>query len=171
MTVSKIEEDCFRFTGLDIKKVDNGRMEDYTNSLEDIKEIRKVEDRNEPLTKLEMKEYRKMTGKIAWLANSTRPDLSFTALRMSKNSKEATISDLRDVNRILTKVRECKSRVKYEHIGDKDDLMIVGIGDASLKTGDKAIGGVILFLTNSSMTRASPIYWKVKQIDRVCHSS
>ena len=29
----------------------------------------------------------------------------------------------------------------------------------------------MLFLTNSSMTRASPIYWKAKQIDRVCHSS
>ena len=51
------------------------------------------------------------------------------------------------------------------------NLMIVGIGDASLKTGDKAVGGGILFLTNSSLTRASPIYWKVKQIDRVCHSS
>ena len=49
--------------------------------------------------------------------------------------------------------------------------MIVVIRDASLKTGDKAVGGVILFLTNSSMTRASPIYWKAKQIDRVCHSS
>ena len=82
-TVSKIEEDCFRFTGLDIKKVDNGiesSMKEYADSLEDIKEIRKVEDCNEPLTKLEMKEYRKMTGKTAWLANSTRPDLSFTAL-------------------------------------------------------------------------------------------
>ena len=49
--------------------------------------------------------------------------------------------------------------------------MVVGIGDASLKTGDKVVGGVMLFLTNSLMTRASPIYWKVKQIDRVCHSS
>ena len=49
--------------------------------------------------------------------------------------------------------------------------MIVGIGDTSLKTGDKAIGGGILFLTNSSMTRAPPIYWKVNPIDRVCHSS
>ena len=48
--------------------------------------------------------------------------------------------------------------------------MVVGIGDTSLKTGDKAVGGVILFLTNSSMTRASLIYWKAKQIDRVCHS-
>ena len=48
--------------------------------------------------------------------------------------------------------------------------MVVGIGDASLKTGDKAVGRVMLFLANSSMTRASPIYWKVKQIDRVYHS-
>ena len=75
-------------------------MEDYTNSLQDIKNIRRVKDRNEPLTKFEMKEYRKMTGKISWLANSTRLDLSFTALRMSKNNKEATISDLRNRNRI-----------------------------------------------------------------------
>ena len=61
--------------------------------------------------------------------------------------------------------------MKYEHIGNKDNLMIVGIGDAFLKTGDKAIGRVILFLTNSSLRRASPIYWKAKQIERVCHSS
>ena len=157
----KIEEDCFRFTGLDIKVVDDGievSMEDYTNSLQDVKNIRKVDDQNELLTKLEMQEYRKMTGKISWLANSTRPDLSFTALWISKNNKEATISNLRDVDRILKKVRERESKIKYEHIGDKGDLMVVGIGDTSLKTSDKAVGGVILFLTNSSMTRASLIY-------------
>ena len=84
---------------------------------------------------------------------------------MSKNSKDATISDIRDVNRIVTKVRECGSKVKYEHIRDKDDLRRVGIGGAFLKTGDRTIGGAILFWTNSSMTRASPIHWKAKQID------
>ena len=57
-----------------------------------------------------MKEYRKMRDEIAWLANDTRPDLSFVALKLSKNSKEATISDLRDVNQILIKVREEKAR-------------------------------------------------------------
>ena len=71
---------------------------------------------------------------------------------MSKNNKEATISDLRDVTRVLKKVREQESKIKYEHIGDKGDLLVVGIGDASLKTGDKVVGGVMLFLTNSSMT-------------------
>ena len=36
--------------------------------------------------------------------------------------------------------------------------MVVGIGDASFKSDDKAIGGVLLFLTNEEMTRAAPIY-------------
>ena len=36
---------------------------------------------------------------------------------------------------------------------------------------DKAIGGVLLFLSNSSRTKAAPIYWKSKTISRVCYSS
>ena len=71
--MSKIEEDCFRLTGIDIKKVDDGievSMKDYAESLEDIREIRSVHDRKESLTKLEMKEYRKMAGKIGWLAKA-----------------------------------------------------------------------------------------------------
>ena len=56
-------------------------------------------------------------------------------------------------------MREHESKVKYEHVGEKDDLMIVGIVNASLKSGYKAVGGVMLFLTNS------PVYWKAKQIE------
>ena len=134
-------------------------------------EIRKTEDRNEPLTKEEMKLYRKMTGKIAWLANSTRPDLCYQALQMSKKNQGATISDLRDINQILKRVCEKESKIKYRHLGDKDDLVIIGLGDASYKQDDKAIRGVILLLANSSFTQASPIYWKITQIERVCHSS
>ena len=61
--------------------------------------------------------------------------------------------------------------MKFSRIGPKDDLMIVGIGDASFKSDDKAVGGVLLFLTNTSMTKAAPIYWKSKTISRVCYSS
>ena len=49
--------------------------------------------------------------------------------------------------------------------------MIIGIGDASFKSDDKAVGGVLLFLANEEMTRAVPIYWKSKTISRVCYSS
>ena len=33
--------------------------------------------------------------------------------------------------------------MKFSGIGLKEDLMIVGIGDASFKADDKAVGGVI----------------------------
>ena len=97
LTVLKVEEDTFRYTGLDLKIVADGikiSMEDYSKSLKKITEIRKMDDRTEQLTKLEMKLYWKMMGKIAWLANSTRPDLCYEALQMSKNNQGATISDL-----------------------------------------------------------------------------
>ena len=79
--------------------------------------------------------------------------------------------DLQDINRILKKVRERKSYVKYGYIGGKDDLNIVWVGDVSYKRNNKAIGGIFLFLANSSMTHAAPIFWKTKQIERVCHLS
>ena len=61
--------------------------------------------------------------------------------------------------------------MKFSRIGPKEDLIIVGIGDAFFISDDKAVGGVLLFLSNSSMTRAAPIYWKSKTISRVCYSS
>ena len=57
LTVSKIEKDNFRYTGIDVSTTDDGieiQMEDYVECLEIIKEIRKA-DREEDLTKLELK--------------------------------------------------------------------------------------------------------------------
>merc|ERR1712112_320376 len=99
-------------------------MEDYVKNLEDIQKIGKAE-RDEELTDLEMKEFRKVNGKLSWLANSTRPDLSFTALRMSKKNKSATIADLRNINCVLIKVRERESCIKFKKVGDKEDLIVV----------------------------------------------
>ena len=47
-----------------------------------------------------------MTRKSAWLANSTHPDLSYTALAMSKKNNSAKIKDLRDIPRVLKKAKE-----------------------------------------------------------------
>ena len=90
---------------------------------------------------------------------------------MSKKNKEATISDLRDINRIIKQVYSKESKIKYAYIGNKEDLVVIGLRDALYKQDDKAIGGVILLLANSLFTKALPIYWKSKQIERVCHSS
>ena len=61
--------------------------------------------------------------------------------------------------------------MKFSKIAPKDDLMIEGIRDASFKLDDKAVVGVLLFLSNTSMTSAAPLYWMSKTISRVCYSS
>merc|ERR1712163_38431 len=172
-TVSKVEEDNFRFTGLDVKTKDGKidvSMEDYAESIQEVTEIRKA-NRNEKLTKPELKEYRKYTGKISWLAQGTRPDLSYSALDLAKRNNKATISDLRNVNRLVKKVKNEENKVIYGKLGERETLQVVGIVDASIKNDDKFIGGMIIVLANEDMTKASPLMWKAKQIDRVCHSS
>ena len=108
-------------------------MEDYVKSLESVAEIRRA-DKEEKLTKLELKEYRKFTGKISWLAQGARPDLSFTALKLAKKNNSATIGDLRGINKVIEKVKKHENRVTYGEIGVKEDLQLVGVVDASYKT-------------------------------------
>merc|ERR1711984_50849 len=114
---------------------------------------------------------RKATGKLSWLGNSTRPDLSYTSLSMSKKNNTATIADLRNVSKVVKKAKERPSKLVYSKIAEKDDLIVLGQGDASFKMDDKSIGGNLLLLANTDMTRAAPIYWKAKTISRVCYSS
>merc|ERR1711895_141645 len=139
-------------------------------TVDEVREIRKAE-KDDPLTKAELKVFRKMTGKLSWLANSTRPGLSYTALAMSKKNTTAQIKDLRDITRVISKAKEHSSKIKFKKIAPKESLMIIGIGDASFKSDDKAIGGVLLFLADEKMTKAVPIHWKSKTISRVCYSS
>ena len=138
--------------------------------LEKILEIRKAE-RTESLTKLELKEYRKYTGKISWLAQGSRPDLSYSALQLAKKNNSATIADLRNVNKIVEKVKKEESKGAFSKVGEKEKLQLIGIVDASYKSDEKSVGRMILMLANEQMTKASPVMWKSKQIERVCHSS
>ena len=114
LTVSKIERDKFRYTGIDVSTVEDGieiEMEDYVESLEEVKEIRKA-DRNEDLTKAELKVYRKMSGKLSWLANNTRSDLSYTALAMSRKNNSVKLTDLRDIARVLKQAKSRSSKFR-----------------------------------------------------------
>merc|ERR1711989_109619 len=125
----------------------------------------------EPLTKAELKEYRKYTGKLSWLAQGTRPDVSYSALCLSKKNNSATIADKRNINRIVEKVKKEENKIFYRKLGNREDLQMIGIVDASYKSDNPSIAGMIIALTNQDMTKTSPLMWKAKQIVRVCHPS
>ena len=66
MTIFKIERDKFCFTGLDTSTKEDGieiEMAYYVARVQDIVDIRKA-DKYEDLTKQELKEYRKIAGKL-----------------------------------------------------------------------------------------------------------
>ena len=56
-------------------------------------------------------------------------------------------------------MKEKVNRVCYSKVDDKEDMTIFGSRDTSHKYDKKVINGVLLFLTNRQMDRASPLYW------------
>ena len=48
----------------------------------------------------------------------------------------------------------------YGRVGDKEYMQVMGMVDASYKSDEKSIGGVLIVLANGNMTRASTIMWK-----------
>ena len=171
LDISKIEDDEFRFTGIDVKQK-NGRieisMEDYAKSLKPI-EVREGKS-DEKLTREEMKVLRKYVGKLNWLATNTRPDLSIYALGLAKKQKDATLKELRNINRIIKKVSEKDNVVVFTKVAEKKDLCMLGVSDASYNQEGHSVAGEIIILGCKSSLVCSPVYWKSGIIRKICTS-
>ena len=170
LTVSKIERGSFRFTGVDVKKINNGievSMNDYAESISKIEEFRKGK-KDDKLLSSELKLFRGYTGKIGWLAENVRPDLCFTSLVMSKKGSNATLADLKKVNHTINKVKETESRMLFTNADMKE---VIGVGDASYKWDDKPVGGNFILISNKKTNKVVPVFWKSNQIARAVHSS
>ena len=174
LKISKVEKNEFRVTGIDFKRTENGEinldMQAYADSLEPIKEFRKVAD-TQTLTSIEQKIYRKLTGRLSWLANNVRPDICYNVLQLSKKSHSPTMADLKQINKVIEKIKNKPNKISVKQLGKKEDLKILAVTDASYKPGEKSISGQIIMLGNTKNEKANILYWKSKQIDRVCESS
>ena len=77
------------------------------------------------------KEYRKYTRKISWLSQGTRIDLCYSALQLAKKNNSATIADLRNVNKVVEKIKKEDNKIVYTKVGEREKLQLIGIVDAS----------------------------------------
>ena len=123
-----MEDKAFRFTGIDIKKDGEGieiSIDNYARSPEKLD----IGDRkpDEPLTREELKFYRKYKGKSNWLPSNTRPDLLLYVMNIARRQKKAGLKDLRDANRILKKIEEKDNYVTFGRVARKKDLCVIGV--------------------------------------------
>ena len=118
LTFGKKEETSFRFTGLDFLEKDDEmlvKQNQYCESLKEIEIKDKVNTESE-LIRDEYKSFRGVTGKLFWLQEQTRPDLSYNSLQMSMKNKNSTVADINKINKIVRIVRKAKSLIKFSKI-------------------------------------------------------
>ena len=97
--------------------------------------------------------------------------MAIWALNLSKCGSKATIGDLKKLNNVIKKISIRQSKVKFCRVGNKEDLVLHAVGDASFKSDGPSIGGRLVMLGNKYNDKASPLFWKSKQIQHVCHSA
>ena len=174
-TFGKIEINKFKCTGLNIDQKEDGIYVDQCEYVQSIKPISaqglETED-NIILDKKQFKEYRLLTGQLAWAVENTRPDLAFDVRHLATRNKDAKVEDIKNANKILKKAKAEDVKIKYSKIGDLDKLKLVTFTDSSFKNAEdkvKSVGGRVTFLM-SAQGLASPLSWKSKTIQQVCKS-
>ena len=97
--------------------------------------------------------------------------LAIDALEMSKKNANAMIKDLKKINKVLSRVKDKPCKVKFTKVTKIDDLMLLGVTDASHTNDGLSTGGTIIMLGNTKDETVVPISWRLKTIKRVCHSA
>ena len=113
----------------------------YCETLQEIK-VPNKRDTTRPLNK----------GKLNWLQGQTRADLSYDNLNMSMKSKDTTVHDVNEMNKIIRKAKEGSntSKMTYRKLRNYESLKVIGFSDAGYKTVDdkvRLLEGRMLFLT------------------------
>ena len=127
----------------------------------------KLDDNNKPLTAMEFKAYRAASGKLTWLSEQTRPDVSYDVVNLTGHNKDATVKNLKDANKVIKKVKSSDEEIRYTKIGELKDLKILAISDASHLTQEektKGIAGRFIFLSDLEEKKVVPLLWKSKTI-------
>ena len=58
----------------------------------------------------------------------------------------------------MKKEREKESRVLFTKIGERDELCVMGVSDASYHHDDRSVAGEMIMLGNERAERAAPVY-------------
>ena len=173
------EEIEFRYVGLHMKQSSSGISVDqdhYVNNLEEptmngVKNL-KVTD---VLSETDQTEFRSAVAKLSTIAYTSRPDLCFEVKSLSSKYGKATKSDLRSIHRKIVLLKaDCCTSLAYPKMGNIDDWVLVGHGDAGIKSmPDKmtSVGGGVLLLCNRKTGAATALSWRSKKLRRKVTSS
>ena len=114
---------------------------------------------------------RGVLGQLNWIANMTRPDISYTVSSLSSCITHATIADIKTANKAVKFVKDTPSQMKFPALCSAS-IGIVAHTDASFNNHDDggSQGGQIIFVSDDR-NHSCPISWRSNRVRRVARST
>ena len=172
-TPGKVDASHFKYIGFNVNQDHQGITIDMNQYVKTASEVEPISPA-EPVRKLSGQEpsiYRSLVGKLNWIVQGTRPDKAFEVVELSTRFNNATTQDLATVKKVLVKLKEHESCIRYNVLGDSVSLLVyTDAAHANLPDGISSTGGLIVFIADSS-GNMSPLSWRSNKCKRVVKSS
>ena len=143
----KKTDDSFRYIGLNIEHSDDSlilRQQDYINEIHALLVTFLCQTRDTEQTLL-----RELLGQFNWLANQSRRDITCDVLELSMSVKNATIAQIKQLNKLVKRVNGGDITIKCPCLGRPNEMRILLFSDvayANLIDGVSSAEGVVHLL-------------------------
>ena len=106
------------------------------------------------------------------MTSQTRPDLAYDSCLACVSLKDATMKDVRSVNKSLKKLKLENVKLHFRNIGNIPEAEIVTHCDASYRNlkGENSQGAFVMFLVGKNGS-SSILTWQSKKVKRVVKST
>ena len=126
----------------------------------------------EKVTEAERSAIRSYAGKLGWLGRVTRPDLLQAQIEASSLVTKATVNDLKNLAKAVSRVKEQKSVQTIPKLARQVETWQLSLHtDASWQNVDHigSTAGKVIIVTDG--VKEFPIFWSSNRLQRVCNSS
>ena len=164
----------FEFLGTSVEQVDHGitiNQKMFTNKVEKMVVTEKMQ-KADKLDDAEVSKMRTVLGQLNWVSGKTRPGLAFETCQISTRVNVATNTDVRFLNKAVTKLKNDDWNVMFKELDLQEKLYISVFTDASFNNLPKGGSqeGFIILLADKHLN-CCPIEWSSKRIKRVAKST
>ena len=165
------EVKCFRFLRLNLKTECNTISLDQNHYIDNISKINlTVFNDKYSLNENEKSILQTKIGQLQWVCNQTSSDISFDTSTLASSLNNATVSEIKLCNKLISKIKNNKITLKYKKLVNNLELFVYT--DASLgnlKDGGSQ-GAYLVFLLDES-DNCNLITWQSKRLKCIQISS